>query len=209
MDHLPPGEARKNLADLARINARFGGHSVLLNALAKVAGQKDEFTVLDVGAASGDAARVIQKDFRGASVTNLDLNATNLEQAPYPKVLGDAFRLPFLPGSFDYVLSSLFLHHFEDLRVVELLKGFYSVARRAIVVCDLERHVLPYLFLPATKPLLGWERVTVHDGVISVRASFRREELRTLSRRAGIDSAEIRVHRPAFRISLVARKKGG
>jgi 2-polyprenyl-3-methyl-5-hydroxy-6-metoxy-1,4-benzoquinol methylase len=207
MDHLPPGEARGVLADLVRINARFGGHSVLRKTLASLVGQSDRFTLLDVGSASGDTARDIQRSYPGAAITSLDYNASNLEAAPYPKVLGDAFRLPFLPGSFDYVLCSLFLHHFEDARVVELLQSFYSTARRAVVVCDLERHVLPYLFLPVTKTLFGWQRVTVHDGIISVRASFRREELLALCGRAGIGCAQVRVHRPAFRISLIARKE--
>jgi len=208
MDHLPPPEARENLADLVRINARFGGHSVIRKALGAVAGRDESFTLLDVGSASGDAARRIQQEFPGARVTSLDCNVTNLENAPYPKVLGDAFGLPFLPGSFDYVFSSLFLHHFEDARVIELLRSFYSVARRGVVMCDLERHILPYLFLPATKHLFGWRRVTVHDGVISVRASFRRHELAELGRKAGIQSASVRAHRPAFRISFVARKNG-
>lgn len=209
LDHLPPEEARENLADLVRINRKFGGHSVLRKTLASIAGAFEEFTLLDVAAASGDAARLIQRDFPRASITSLDYNDANLGAAPYPKLIGDAFRLPFLPESFDFVLSSLFLHHFQDAQVVELLRSFYTVARRGVVACDLERHVLPYMFLPATKFLLGWQRVTVHDGVISVRASFRAEELSALSRQAGMEAAEIRVHRPAFRISLIARKNGG
>jgi ubiquinone/menaquinone biosynthesis C-methylase UbiE len=137
----------------------------------------------------------------------LDQNEVNLSAAPPPKLIADAFQLPFGDESFDFVFSSLFLHHFEDSQVVALLRTFYAVARRAVLVCDLERHILPYLFLPATKYLFGWRRVTVHDGVISVRASFRANELLSLSRQAGIEGAEIRTYRPAFRISLVALKR--
>jgi SAM-dependent methyltransferase len=207
MDHLPAEEARRTLADLVRINRRFGGQSVLRKALAQVAQAQEDFTVLDVGAASGDAARLILKLFPRASVTSLDCNAVNLEGAPHPKLLADAFHLPFARESFDLVLSSLFLHHFEDAQVTALLESFYAVARRAMVICDLERHILPYLFLPATKYLFGWEQITVHDGVISVRASFRVEELIKLASRAGIEGAQVRAHRPAFRISLIALKK--
>lgn len=209
LDHLPPEEARPNLADLVRINRNFGGHSVLRKTLAGVAKADDTFTLLDIGAASGDAARLIQGSFPKASITSLDYNAVNLGEAPPPKLIADAFRLPFRAASFDFVLSSLFLHHFEDAQVVELLHSFYGVARRGLLVCDLERHVVPYLFLPATRFLFGWHSITVHDGVISVRASFRASDLSHLSRKAGIEGAEIRSHRPAFRLSLVAMKESG
>ncbi|HEX3682235.1 MAG TPA: methyltransferase domain-containing protein [Bryobacteraceae bacterium] len=209
LDHLPPEEARPNLADLVRINKNFGGHSVLRKTLARVAAATEEFTILDVGAASGDAARLIQENFPKAWITSLDYNPVNLGTAPHPKLLADAFRLPFQPASFDFVLSSLFLHHFEDARVVELLRNFYEVARRGLLVCDLERHIVPYLFLPASKVLFRWQPITVHDGVISVRASFRAGELLNLSRQAGIEGAQVCVHRPAFRLSLVAMKNGG
>lgn len=207
LDHLPPEEARPNLADLVRINRHFGGHSVLRRALAQVVAQADqEFTLLDVGAASGDSARLIAEMYPRARVTSLDHNEANLSAAPRPKVLANAFELPFPDGSFDFVLSSLFLHHFEDSEVADLLKSFYAVARRAIIMCDLERHIVPWLFLPATKYLFRWKKITVHDGVISVRAAFRARELMQVTRRAGIPQAEIRSYRPAFRLSLIAWK---
>lgn len=206
LDGLPPEQARRNLADLVRINRYFGGHSVIRKALAQVAQPGEKFSLLDIGAASGDTARLIREHFPNASVTSLDRSVTNLHQAPAPKIVADAFRLPFANESFDIVFSSLFLHHFEDVEVIALLESLYALARRALVVCDLERHVLPWLFLPATKHLLGWEKITVHDGVISVRASFRAPELLDLSRRAGIAQVTARTHRPAFRLSLIARK---
>jgi len=206
LDHAAPETARRNLADLVRINQRFGGHSVLREVLARVAKQSDEFTLLDVGAASGDSARLVREVYASASVTSLDNNATNLAAAPDPKAIADAFALPFGADSFDFVLASLFLHHFSDERVTELLGSLYRVARKALLICDLERRVLPYCFLPATKPFLGWNRITVHDGMVSVRAGFQAGELLALVRDAGIRNAEVETHRPAFRISVVARK---
>ena len=206
LDHAPPAEALRNLADLVRINQRFGGHSTIRKTLGLVAQPKDRFTVLDIGAASGDSARVIQKYYTGASVTSLDNNLVNLSRANQPKLIADAFALPFKPGSFDFVFSSLFLHHFTNEQVTGLLADFYRIARRALVICDLERHIAPYLFLQATQPIFGWGKITVHDGLISVRAAFQRKELLHLCENAGIRNAEVRVHRPAFRLALVARK---
>lgn len=206
LDHLPADEARPNLADLIRINTHLGGHSILTKTIKQVIGKQDRFTALDIGAASGDTARVIKQCYTGASVTCLDNNAVNMKAAPFPKLLANAFELPFESSSFDYVLCSLFLHHFRDEQVVELLRSFYSLAKKCLLVFDLERRLLPYLFLPATRLLFGWHAVSVHDGMISVRASFRAEELLTLAQRANIGRPEVRVHRPAFRLALIAVK---
>jgi 2-polyprenyl-3-methyl-5-hydroxy-6-metoxy-1,4-benzoquinol methylase len=206
LDHAPPDEARLNLADLVRINHNFGGHSTIRKMLAQVVTKDDKFTLLDIGAASGDTAHLVQRLYPRASVTNLDYSPVNLEAAPPSKLIADAFELPFLPGSFDYVLCSLFLHHFSDEQVVDLLQSFYSAARRALLVCDLERHIVSYCFLPLTKWFFRWQRITLHDGPVSVRAAFRSNELLDLASRAGIRDARVSVHRPAFRLSLIAKK---
>lgn len=206
LDHLPAEEARPNLEDLVRINTRFGGHSVLMKTLKRAIVSRGSFTLLDVGAASGDAARLVQQLYPSAAITCLDQNRTNMQQAPFPKLLANAFELPFASASFDYVLCSLFLHHFTDEQVVDLLASFYAVARKGLLVFDLERQLLPYLFLPVTRLLFQWQPVTVHDGIISVRASFRANELLALAQRARIDQADVQIHRPAFRLSMIALK---
>ncbi len=204
LDHVPPEVARPNLADLVRINRYLGGHSVLQKTLARFAKSNDSFTLLDVGAASGDSARLIHSIYPYAQVTCADYNQTNLEHAPAPKVLADAFNLPFASRSFDYVLCSLFLHHFSDAEVIELLRGFYALSRGVLLVCDLERHILPYLFLPATRPIFRWNDITVNDGLKSVRAAFRADELKRLAVNAGLVKPEVRSYRPAFRLTLTA-----
>lgn len=206
LDHASPEEARGNLGDIARLNERFGGHGIIRKMLAGVVAPTERFTLLDIGAASGDTARLITASYPGAKVFSLDLNRVNLAGAPGPKLLGDAFRLPFRYGAFDFVFASLFLHHFKDAQVVELLQGFYSLSRRALLISDLERHILSYWFLPATQPFLRWHPITVHDGPVSVRAAFTAEELRRLANEAGIRTCQVETHRPAFRLSLVAKR---
>ena len=206
LDHVPPEEARPNLADLVRINKRFGGHSAILQTLKRAAGKQASFSLLDIGAASGDTARVIRRAYPAARITSLDYNETNLGAAPYPKIIANAFDLPFNDESFDFVLCSLFLHHFSDEEVVSLLSSFYRIAKRALVVCDLERHILPFLFLPATRGIFKWNDITVRDGKISVRAAFRRNELETLARKAAIKNPQVQVRRPAFRLAMIAAK---
>lgn len=192
------------MRDLVRINRYLGGHEATRKALYSVAPDRP-FTVLDVGAASGDTAEVIRDRYPRASVTSLDYKLHHLRAAASPKVAADAFRLPFAPGTFDIVHCSLFLHHFTGDQVINLLSGFRQTARVAVVVNDLERHVLAYYFLPATKWLLRWDAITLHDGPISVQAAFKLPELKSLAEKAGLRDVQARVYRPAFRIALTGR----
>jgi 2-polyprenyl-3-methyl-5-hydroxy-6-metoxy-1,4-benzoquinol methylase len=203
LDEQTPEEGRRSLRDLVRINRYLGGHEALRAALRRIA-PEGPFTVLDIGAASGDSGEVIRASFPQASVTSLDYKTHHLRKAAHPKVAGDAFRLPFRADCFDIVTCSLFLHHFTDEQVVTLLRDFDAVARRAVIVNDLERHWLAYYFLPATRWLFGWDKITLHDGPISVQAAFTEHELRALAAGAGLRNIYTRVHRPAFRITLVA-----
>ena len=204
LDTLPAEEARESLADLVRINKSWGGHSTLRKLVDRVIPAEEPFTLLDVGAASGDMGRCLRKWRPEAQVTCLDYIESHLEACAGTRVAGDAFALPFAPRSFDYVFSSLFLHHFTDDQVVELLSGFGRVARKQVLVIDLWRHPVPYYFISRTRWLFGWHPVTVHDGAISVEAAFSPQELVELARRAGLAGPRSRTFVPAFRIALSA-----
>jgi len=205
MDDAPEPDALQSLRDLERINTRLGGHGVLQKILATVVQPDDQFSLLDVGAATSTAATVIRSGYPGAGVVSLDRDFFHLASGRGLRVCGDGFRLPFKSRAVDFVFCSLFLHHFTDERIVDLMRESARVARRAVLINDLERRLLPYWFLPATRPLFGWHPITVHDGVISVAAGFRRGELLQLAKQAGLDQVRERVHRPSFRISLVAQ----
>jgi 2-polyprenyl-3-methyl-5-hydroxy-6-metoxy-1,4-benzoquinol methylase len=204
LDEQPPHIAVHSLRDLVRINRLLGGHAALRKTLARIVRPGEAFTMLDVGAASGDMGRVVRRQYAQAQITSLDYRVHHLSAAESPRVVGDAFHLPFESRAFDIVHCSLFLHHFSDEAVVRLLRAFGIVAKRHVVVSDLERHLLAYYFLPATKWLFGWHPITLHDGPISVAAAFRKGELRRLAAQAGLREIDVRVHRPAFRVCLVA-----
>ena len=205
LDDAPDEEAQQNLRELTRINRWFGGHRVLRSSLRQLYRPDTSFTMLDVGAATGDVARTVKKAFPQAQVTCLDWQTRNLRYAPHPKVAGDAFALPFKDDTFDVVHCALFLHHFTDEQVVELLTKMKRCARQAVVLQDLERHPLAYYFLPATAWLLRWSSLVLHDGPISVEAAFHADELEGLARRAGLTQGQVERHRPWFRLSLVAK----
>ena len=205
LDTLPPEEARASLADLVRINKYWGGHSTLRKLINDVIPLNESFSILDVGAASGDMGRCLEASRPQARVTSLDYMESHLRAATGARVAADAFALPFTARGFDYVFSSLFLHHFSDDQVVRLLAECGRVARKHVLVIDLWRHPVPYYFIGYTRPLFRWSPVSVYDGKISVEAAFRPRELVELARRAGLAEPRTRTYVPAFRIAMSAR----
>jgi 2-polyprenyl-3-methyl-5-hydroxy-6-metoxy-1,4-benzoquinol methylase len=204
LNSASPDERRLNLRDLVRINRWLGGRFIFRGLLARIAHPSEPLSILDVGAASGDMGAAIRRSHPHTTVTSLDCRISHLEAAAGPRIVADAFHLPFPQKSFDVVFCSLFLHHFDDAEVVELLRTFWARARRAVVVIDLERKPLGYYFLPLTRPLFGWQPITVHDGCVSVEAGFRADELDRLARDAGLPGVRVRRHQPWCRLSLVA-----
>lgn len=200
-----PADKAASLRDIARLNRWFGGYHALLSAMRRLALTSDEFTVLDVGAASGDMGAALRRRFPRVRVTNLDFDPQHLVAAPSPRLTADAFHLPFAARSFDIVMANLFLHHFPDDEIVALLRSFGAVARRGVLVVDLWRHPFARAFLPATRGVLRWHPITVHDGIRSVEAAFTADELAALAGRAGLRDVAVRRYLPWFRLSLAGK----
>lgn len=203
LDTEPAHVVAGAMADLVRVNRWLGGHTILPGLFRQFVAREDAFTVLDAGAGSGDIGQILRSHYPSALVTSLDRRPEYLRPASPPRVAADAFRLPFRERSFDFVTCSLFLHHFSNEQIVELMASFRSIARRAVIVVDLQRHWLAYRFMPATRWLFRWHELCVHDGMISVQAGFDPGELQSLARAAGAPGAAVRRCRPWFRLSLV------
>jgi ubiquinone/menaquinone biosynthesis C-methylase UbiE len=203
----PSPEVAGSLADLQRFNRWLGGRQVWLSLLEGEVqrARLETFSLLDVGAGSGDLAFAVTTRFPLARVVLADLKPYHLPIRRQPSVAAAAQALPFPDASFDFVGSSLLLHQLQDREAIEVLSGFGRVARRAVLISDLERHWFPLLFLRLTKPVFAHSPVTRHDAPASIRQAFRPEELAALALAAGFGDISVRRHRPWFRLSLVAR----
>jgi ubiquinone/menaquinone biosynthesis C-methylase UbiE len=137
----------------------------------------------------------------------VDLKPLHLAQAPAEvrRVVADARALPFAPRSFDVVLASLFLHHFDGPQVAAVLRALYSLCRRALVVNDLHRTRVPYVFARTVFPWLMRSPVSVADGLLSIRRAFTPEELQEAFRDAGIPEVRVRRSLP-YRLVAVASR---
>jgi len=146
------------------------------------------------GAADGSAggARAAPADF-GADALSL--------------LRADGFRLPFPDASFDFVTSSLMFHHFTEAAAARLLAELARVARRAVVVNDLERHRVPWAVITLLTRLSG-SRLVRHDGPLSVLRGWRAPELLALADAAGLGARAHVRHLFPYRLVLVVERGG-
>jgi len=138
----------------------------------------------------------------------LDVKPLHLRLAPpgLHRLVADVRALPFAGRSFDVVTASLFLHHFDSAELPGLLGSLYALARRALVVNDLHRALVPYAFGRALFPLLFRSRVSVEDGLVSIRRAFRPAEVREAFAAAGVPLARLERCFP-YRLLAVAERR--
>lgn len=215
-----PSEYEGCIIELQRINEWLGDARALrLSLLAAIErAHLPGFSVLDVGAGSGELLRVAadwsrKNDCRG-SLVGLELNARSagsiLEHserlAEISAVRGDAFHLPFADSTFDYAICSLLTHHFQDHEVVVVLREMSRVARREIFVIDLHRHPVAYYFYTTLGRLFLRNRLIREDGALSILRSFKPDELLKLGTLAELDDVSV-TRRFPYRLVLRGRKR--
>jgi hypothetical protein len=153
-------------------------------------GTRPLFSIVELGGGDGtfllELAKRVAPALRPALVTLVDqqplLTADTRSQLAnlswhVDAVTADVFDWLTHRGSSvaDLTLANLFLHHFEGERLATLLR---DAARqtRMFMACE-PRRSGPALAAASLMGLIGCNRVTVHDGRISVRAGFRDAEL--------------------------------
>jgi SAM-dependent methyltransferase len=160
--------------------------------------------ILDVATGSADVPRAILRwadrsgwDVRIVAIDRhtLTLNAALAaarRDARLALVQADALRLSFADSSFDYVISSMFLHHLDDDAAVAVLAEMNRVASRGLIAADLLRSSRAYAWI--TLFTLFTTRMICHDARVSVAQAFRKSEVLALRDRAGIRFAQFHRH---------------
>ncbi|NUQ66445.1 MAG: methyltransferase domain-containing protein [Pirellulales bacterium] len=157
--------------------------------------------ILDVATGSGDVPlglwRRARRAGRTLEICGIDVSpfavqcardrAEKAEAAIRFEVL-DALN-EVLPGGFDVVCCSLFLHQLGRDEVVLLLRKMRDCARQVVLVSDLVRTRRGLLLAHVASRLFTSSDVVRVDGPRSVRAAFTIREFHRLVRKAGLEGA--------------------
>jgi ubiquinone/menaquinone biosynthesis C-methylase UbiE len=216
-----PAEYEGCIVELQRVNQWLGDSRALRNTLLKEIERQglQSFSILDIGAGSGELLRVAaqwaRETSRRALLVGLELNQRSArsildESADFPEissVQANGLGLPFPDHSVDYVMSSLTLHHFDDQGAVEVLREMGRVAARGVFVIDLHRNPVAYFFYTTVGHLILHNRLLREDGALSILKSFKPDELEKLGRQAGLGNPTVEKHFPS-RLVLRAGRNG-
>ena len=175
---------RDCLRSLGTVNRWLLGYRSTLAWLERLPlGLRDPVHIVDVGSGGGDLLRQIAvwARRRGIAVqlTGIDLNpyAARAAAESTPKELGITWvtgdAMAYRPEKpIDIVVSSLLAHHLEDEEIVALLRWMEATAKVGWFINDLERSEW-------SSRMFGWVRwhwLVRHDGPVSFRRAFRKED---------------------------------
>jgi 2-polyprenyl-3-methyl-5-hydroxy-6-metoxy-1,4-benzoquinol methylase len=211
-----PEAIDQSLEDLRRINRWLGGmRGLALHLYPRIRECRSvPVRVLDLGAGGCTLPEMMACWGRQANIAlqiiALDLRYTHLQWArkrlqtstEITLVQGDVLAPPIAEGSVDFVISSLFVHHFTEQALTRMLPTWAGLARRSLIMTDLVRHPAPYWFMKAASPVFARSAITRHDAAVSIRRAYRPQELRRIATAAGFAQAQVYTAFP-YRMTLV------
>jgi 2-polyprenyl-3-methyl-5-hydroxy-6-metoxy-1,4-benzoquinol methylase len=194
---------RDCLRSLGTVNRWLLGYRPTLAWLGQLPrGLRHPIHIVDVGSGGGDFLRQIAgwARRRGIAVqlTGIDLNpyAARAAAESTPKELGITWvtgdAMEYRPEKpIDIVVSSLLAHHLEDEEIVTLLRWMEATVKVGWFINDLERSEW-------TSRMFAWVRwhwLVRHDGPVSFRRAFRKEDWVRLLAAAEVTQEVVTVER--------------
>jgi hypothetical protein len=192
LDDLAPEDprARQSRRDLRRVHRAMRSVSALKQAFSRLRLAAQPRSILELGAGDGSLllrlAAAIGPSWRGVKLTLLDrqfiVSSGTLESYrsygwEVSTVCEDAliWARQSVPQQHDLTITTLFLHHFKDVALRELLRGVVSHSR-AFIAIEPRREALAKVGSRLIG-LLGTNAVTREDAVKSVAAGFTDTEI--------------------------------
>lgn len=209
----------QTLRELHQINTYLGGDQISLNGMETLMlkNPKQIYDIIDLGCGGGDTLKRMAKwgkkhnqemqlfgiDANEYIVNYAEKNCSKIPNISFnsENILSESFK----DREFDIAHASLFFHHLQEEEIVELLKQLMAQVRVGIVINDLHRHWVSYIF---TKYIItSWSKseMVKYDSVLSVERAFTKEELRKYLKLAGIKNYHLN-WRWAYRWEVIVWK---
>ena len=207
----------QTLRELDIINHWLGGNAVTINALKKswkIIPKEDTITIADLGCGSGEMLRIISKlaeqENRKVKLIGFDANAHIIEYARNHSKdffnvsfeTTNVFSEDFQNQKFDFVLATLFLHHFSETELVALFSSLKKQTRSAIIINDIHRHPFAFHSIKWLTQLFSRSAMVRFDAPLSVLRAFKKSEWTQVMKKAAITNYRLK-WKWAFRWQLI------
>lgn len=188
LDTLPPADPRAmhSRRDLRRVNAWMRHPAILTQTLVQNWSGPAPRQITELGAGDGSfllsVAQIVKTRWPNVNVTLLDQQSSITAETlaafgalgwSAEAVVADVFAWP--AASSDLVVANLFLHHFTERQLVELLR-LIACRTKLFIAIEPRRGLWP-LVCSRLLGVIGCNDVTRHDAAASVRAGFSKREL--------------------------------
>jgi SAM-dependent methyltransferase len=184
--------------DINIVNKLLGGFKFMLDAVEKEIAKypNQELTIVDAGCGDGEMLRYLEKHLKNEKLSflGLDFAARSIEKARSKSEGLSRLRfresdiLKINPSELkcDILISCLTMHHFSDKEIVEFLTKFRELTTKSIIINDLHRHRLAFLFFKYLSPIFIKHEISKHDGLISIASGFKVSDFKKYAAAMGI-----------------------
>ena len=171
------------LNEIKLVNKFLGGISTSKDGFRFLLKHKkfNPMKVLDIGSGASDVFEALNKRFPNLNVYSLDRNerickVIKAEKTATP-IYGDAKNPPIKKESVSVVHASLFLHHFTEDEIKNLIKSSLSIANYGMIINDLRRSVWALIGIKLLTILFSKSSMVKNDAPLSVKRGFIKSEL--------------------------------
>jgi len=207
----------QTLRELDVINQWLGGNAVTIEALKnswKILPKEKIITIVDLGCGSGEMLRIISKlaerENRKVKLIGFDANPHIVDYARnhskgFSNISFDTtnvFSKDFEGQKFDFVLATLFMHHFNENELIDLFTTLKNQTRSAIIINDIHRHPLAYYSIKLLTQLFSRSAMVRFDAPLSVLRAFKKHELSEVMKKISMNDYQLK-WKWAFRWQLI------
>lgn len=211
---------RKTLDQIALINKRLGGNQATLEGIIPLLETEPEnrtVCIADLGCGNGDILRAIadhgrkkglQLQLLGIDANEFTVNYARELSDGYPEISYhqlDVLSSDFRNLKYDIAIATLFLHHFSEREIEELMDRLLQTATRGVVINDLHRCRMAYYGFKLISLFISNPMVR-NDGALSVLRGFKKKELLDFCHKIKASVCTIR-WKWAFRYLWIIKKR--